>query len=120
MGLGSERGRLYSVLFLQSALQGLNCCAGVSASIGRGHAQHLPMLWFRTDEAPGFPYGDKVVFLANDWHAGLVPTYIAGKYRQHGVYKVRCSAMAANIQEPHAEGPEGGGCILTVYTPEDS
>ena len=61
MGLGSERGRLYSVLFLQSALQGLNCCAGVSASIGRGHAQHLPMLWFRTDEAPGFPYGDKVV-----------------------------------------------------------
>ena len=30
-----------------------------------------------------------MVFLANDWHAGLVPTYIAGKYRQHGVYKVR-------------------------------
>ena len=53
------------------------------------------MLFYRTDEAPGFPYGDKVVFLANDWHAGLVPTYIAGKYRQHGVYKVR--AMAANI-----------------------
>lgn len=42
----------------------------------------------RYGEAPGFPYGDKVVFLANDWHAGLVPTYVAGKYRQHGVYKV--------------------------------
>ena len=75
-------------------VQGLNCCAAVSASIGRGHAQHLPLLFFRTDEAPGFPYGDKVVFLANDWHAGLVPTYIAGKYRQHGVYKVH--AMAAD------------------------
>ena len=45
----------------------------------------------RSGEAPGFPYGDKVVFLANDWHAGLVPTYIVGKYRQHGVYKVCCN-----------------------------
>jgi hypothetical protein len=44
----------------------------------------------RSGKAPGFPYGDKVVFLANDWHAGLVPVYIAGKYRQHGVYKVCC------------------------------
>ncbi len=38
---------------------------------------------------PGFPYGDKVVFVANDWHAGLVPSYIAGRYRRAGVYKVR-------------------------------
>ena len=58
----------------------------------------LRLLWWpcdhdsifgRSGDAPGFPYGDKVVFLANDWHAGLVPTYVAGKYRQHGVYKVR-------------------------------
>lgn len=43
----------------------------------------------RSGEPPGFPYGDKVVFVANDWHAGLVPSYIAGRYRRAGVYKVR-------------------------------
>ena len=46
----------------------------------------------RSGAPPGFPYGDKVVFVANDWHAGLVPSYIAGKYRRAGVYKVRSSA----------------------------
>ncbi len=51
----------------------------------------------RSGEAPGFPYGDKVVFLANDWHAGLVPTYIAGKYRQHGVYKVRSALQTRSV-----------------------
>lgn len=37
---------------------------------------------------PGFPYGDRCVFVANDWHASLVPVYLAGRYRRHGVYKV--------------------------------
>jgi uncharacterized Rossmann fold enzyme len=41
---------------------------------------------------PGFPYGDRCVFVANDWHASLVPVYLAGRYRRHGVYKVRLSA----------------------------
>lgn len=35
----------------------------------------------------GFPYGQNVTFIANDWHAGLVPPLIASKYRVHGVYK---------------------------------
>mmetsp|Transcript_50492 Transcript_50492/g.117232 ORF Transcript_50492/g.117232 Transcript_50492/m.117232 type:complete len:755 (-) Transcript_50492:102-2366(-) len=34
----------------------------------------------------GSAYGDKVVFLANDWQAGLVPLYMCYKYRPHGVY----------------------------------
>ena len=34
----------------------------------------------------GGRYGDDVVFVANDWHAGLVPTLVASKYRKHGVY----------------------------------
>ena len=76
----------------------------MSACTRGGYARHSPVPCFRTDEAPGFPYGDKVVFLANDWHAGLVPTYIAGKYRQHGVYTVRGSAMGAN-----------SGCVLTEF-----
>ncbi|CAI9092572.1 OLC1v1027856C1 [Oldenlandia corymbosa var. corymbosa] len=35
----------------------------------------------------GFTYGEKCIFLANDWHAGLVPVLLAAKYRPHGVYK---------------------------------
>mmetsp|Transcript_1510 Transcript_1510/g.4886 ORF Transcript_1510/g.4886 Transcript_1510/m.4886 type:complete len:763 (-) Transcript_1510:49-2337(-) len=35
----------------------------------------------------GYKYGDKVVFLANDWQAGLVPLYMCYKYRPNGVYK---------------------------------
>jgi len=31
-------------------------------------------------------YGDKVLFLANDWQAGLVPVYMCYKYRRHNVY----------------------------------
>ncbi|KAK4480486.1 hypothetical protein RD792_013560, partial [Penstemon davidsonii] len=35
----------------------------------------------------GFTYGEKCLFLANDWHAGLVPVLLAAKYRPHGVFK---------------------------------
>jgi starch synthase len=32
-------------------------------------------------------YGDKVLFLANDWQAGLVPLYLTYKYRRNGCYQ---------------------------------
>ncbi|XP_042496904.1 starch synthase 1, chloroplastic/amyloplastic-like [Macadamia integrifolia] len=35
----------------------------------------------------GSTYGEKCLFLANDWHGGLVPVLLAAKYRPHGVYK---------------------------------
>ncbi|XP_050237527.1 soluble starch synthase 1, chloroplastic/amyloplastic [Mercurialis annua] len=35
----------------------------------------------------GYTYGEKCLFLANDWHAGLVPVLLAGKYHPYGVYK---------------------------------
>ncbi|KAL8143524.1 hypothetical protein V2J09_016556 [Rumex salicifolius] len=35
----------------------------------------------------GFNYGDKCLFVVNDWHAGLVPVLLAAKYRPYGVYK---------------------------------
>ncbi|KAM0069267.1 putative starch synthase [Helianthus debilis subsp. tardiflorus] len=35
----------------------------------------------------GFTYGQNCLFLANDWHAGLVPVLLAAKYRPHGIYK---------------------------------
>ena len=38
-------------------------------------------------EGCGGRYGQDLVFVANDWHAGLVPVLVASKYRPHGVYK---------------------------------
>ncbi|CAI5492668.1 unnamed protein product [Closterium sp. Naga37s-1] len=38
-------------------------------------------------ELGGFTYGEKVLFIANDWHAGLLPVLVASNYRPHGVYK---------------------------------
>jgi starch synthase len=35
----------------------------------------------------GSTYGEKVVFLANDWQAGLVPLYMCHKFRRNGIYK---------------------------------
>ncbi|XP_019054427.1 PREDICTED: soluble starch synthase 1, chloroplastic/amyloplastic isoform X2 [Nelumbo nucifera] len=35
----------------------------------------------------GFTYGEKCLFLVNDWHASLVPVLLAASYRPHGVYK---------------------------------
>ncbi|KAJ8751910.1 hypothetical protein K2173_000656 [Erythroxylum novogranatense] len=41
----------------------------------------------------GYTYGEKCLFLANDWHAGLVPILLAAKYRLHGVYKEARSVL---------------------------
>mmetsp|Transcript_3620 Transcript_3620/g.22666 ORF Transcript_3620/g.22666 Transcript_3620/m.22666 type:complete len:703 (+) Transcript_3620:3-2111(+) len=38
-------------------------------------------------ELQGSVYGEKCVFVANDWHAGMVPVYLAAKYRPYGVYR---------------------------------
>ncbi|GLT63661.1 hypothetical protein SLA2020_362070 [Shorea laevis] len=35
----------------------------------------------------GYTYGEKCLFLVNDWHAGLVPVLLASKYRPFGVYR---------------------------------
>ncbi|CAO2838614.1 unnamed protein product [Amaranthus hypochondriacus] len=35
----------------------------------------------------GYTYGDKCMFVVNDWHAGLVPVLLAANYRPYGVYK---------------------------------
>lgn len=45
-------------------------------------------------EINGSVYGEDIVFLANDWHAGLVPVYLAAKYRSAGVYKDARSILA--------------------------
>lgn len=35
----------------------------------------------------GYTYGEKCLFLVNDWHASLVPILMGSKYRPHGVYR---------------------------------
>ncbi|XXG76215.1 hypothetical protein AAC387_Pa08g0617 [Persea americana] len=33
------------------------------------------------------PYGEDVVFVANDWHTALLPCYLKGIYKPNGIYK---------------------------------
>ncbi|XP_008775302.2 granule-bound starch synthase 1, chloroplastic/amyloplastic [Phoenix dactylifera] len=33
------------------------------------------------------PYGEDVVFIANDWHTGPLPCYLKSMYKSHGIYK---------------------------------
>jgi granule-bound starch synthase len=33
------------------------------------------------------PYGDDVIFVANDWHTALVPCYLKSMYKSRGIYK---------------------------------
>jgi starch synthase len=42
----------------------------------------------------GKVYGEDCIFIANDWHAALVPVYLAAKFRPHGVYTKSRSIMA--------------------------
>eukprot|EP00271_Cylindrocystis_brebissonii_P006532 TRINITY_DN19307_c0_g1_i1.p1 TRINITY_DN19307_c0_g1~~TRINITY_DN19307_c0_g1_i1.p1 ORF type:complete len:750 (-),score=100.20 TRINITY_DN19307_c0_g1_i1:1340-3589(-) len=58
------------------------------------------LLCYAACEAPlqlalgGFTYGENVVFVANDWHAGLVPVLVAAKYRPFNVYRNARSILA--------------------------
>ncbi len=75
---------------------------------------------FRSGKAPGLPYGQNVTFVANDWHAGLVPVYVASRYRKYNVYKdARCVLALHNLAhqvwhgvrcgaEPTAAGSRAG------------
>lgn len=42
----------------------------------------------------GSTYGDDCIFIANDWHAAMVPVYLAAKYRPGGVYQSARSVLA--------------------------
>ncbi|KAK9071662.1 hypothetical protein SSX86_008091 [Deinandra increscens subsp. villosa] len=60
----------------------------------------------------GFTYGQKCLFLANDWHAGLVPVLLAAKYRPHGIYKdARSIIMIHNLAHQGVE-PASTFCNL--------
>lgn len=46
----------------------------------------------------GSTYGENVLFIANDWQAGLVPVYLSHKYRAHKTYlHARCIFVIHNL-----------------------
>ncbi|XP_057951560.1 soluble starch synthase 1, chloroplastic/amyloplastic [Malania oleifera] len=77
------------------------------------------LLCYAACEAPlvlplgGYTYGEKCLFLVNDWHASLVPVLLAAKYRPYGVYKdARSILVIHNLShqgvEPAATYPNLG------------
>ena len=71
----------------------------------------------RSGEPPGFPYGENVLFVANDWHAAMVPSYLAARYRRNGVYKDARSIFA--IHNLSHQGVEPAGNFGALGLPED-
>ena len=64
------------------------------------------------------PYGDKVAFIANDWHAGLVPLYVSSRFRRHGVYTdARCVFVIHNLSH---QGVEPKITFDTLGLPDDA
>ncbi|KAJ7959356.1 Starch synthase, chloroplastic/amyloplastic [Quillaja saponaria] len=68
------------------------------------------LLGYAACEAPlvlplgGYTYGEKCLFLVNDWHASLVPVLLASKYRPYGVYKdARCILVIHNLAHQGVE-----------------
>ena len=57
-------------------------------------------------EINGSTYGDDCVFIANDWHAAMVPVYLAAKYRPGGVY-LNSRAILAIHNLRHQVGTSG-------------
>jgi len=66
----------------------------------------------------GVPYGEDVVFLANDWQAGFVPLILTSHYRRYKVYsKARCVFDIHNMgyqgpfpNPPFSEAPPFSFC----------
>ena len=55
----------------------------------------------------GSLYGQKCMFLANDWHGAMTSAYLAGKYRPHGVYtESRCILAIHNLRHQVCTHPQ--------------
>nr|WQA41340.1 SS8 [Ambrosia trifida] len=63
----------------------------------------------------GFTYGEKCMFIANDWPAALVPIFLAAKYRPHNVYKdARSVILIHNLAH---QGVEPAGTFKNLGLP---
>ena len=57
-------------------------------------------------------YGEDCVFVANDWHAAMVPVYLAGKFRPGGVYgDARCVLAIHNLRHQGVFAPGSFGSL---------
>ena len=65
----------------------------------------------------GSLYGQKCVFIANDWHAAMTSVYLAGKYRPHGVYADSRSILAIHNLRHQARARCRGGAVLPPRQP---
>jgi len=90
-----------------------HCCyhrpAGLywDPAVGKEYSDNLfrfALLSVAALEAPlvlnlnGSTYGQDVCFIANDWQAGLVPSYLVYKYRRNNTYRnARCIFVIHNI-----------------------
>ncbi|KAK9862858.1 hypothetical protein WJX84_002295 [Apatococcus fuscideae] len=102
-----EHGAFGDNVFRYSLLSMAACEAPLQLNIGG----------FRSGEAPGFPYGQRCLFMANDWHASLVPAYLAGKYRRHGVFQdARCILAIHNMAH---QGVEPAHTFSSLGLPDD-
>jgi len=53
---------------------------------------------FEASKLLPFGYGEDVVFVANDWHSGLVPVLLKNKYQPNGEFaKAKCAFVVHNI-----------------------
>ena len=56
----------------------------------------------------GAPYGDaNLVFVANDWHAALLPVYLQANYRDHGQYPYARAVLVLHNVAHQGRGPPG-------------
>ena len=54
----------------------------------------------------GFPYGDEnLIFVANDWHASLLPVYLQAYYRDHGKFEFARSCFVIHNLAHQGRGP---------------
>lgn len=49
-------------------------------------ALEIPRVLNLTNEFFSGPYGEDVVFVANDWHTSLLPCYLKSMYKANGIY----------------------------------
>ncbi|XP_022738776.1 starch synthase 1, chloroplastic/amyloplastic-like isoform X2 [Durio zibethinus] len=65
----------------------------------------------------GYTYGEKCLFLVNDWHAGLVTVLLASKYHPFGVYKDARSILV--IHNLAHQGVEPAASYKNLGLPSD-
>lgn len=68
-------------------------------------------------ELGGYAYGDKCVFVANDWHASLVCVYVSSKYRPFNVYKDARTILAIHNMAHH--GTEASTSFPNLSLPDE-